>query len=61
MSNADKRPASGDPGQGVALEEAKPRLQQPPLYKVVMINDDYTPMEFVVQVLQQFFHHSRSC
>jgi ATP-dependent Clp protease adaptor protein ClpS len=59
MSNADKRQVSGDSGQGVALEEAKPRLQQPPLYKVVMINDDYTPMEFVVQVLQQFFHHSR--
>jgi ATP-dependent Clp protease adaptor protein ClpS len=29
------------------------------MYKVVMINDDYTPMEFVVQVLQLFFHHVR--
>ncbi|HEX4895059.1 MAG TPA: ATP-dependent Clp protease adapter ClpS [Solimonas sp.] len=48
-----------DSGQGLALEEAKPRLQPPPQFKVVMINDDYTPMEFVVQVLQQFFHHSR--
>ncbi|MFP5305194.1 MAG: ATP-dependent Clp protease adapter ClpS [Gammaproteobacteria bacterium] len=55
MSNEVKR----DSGQGVALEEAKPKLHQPPLYKVVMINDDYTPMDFVVQVLQQFFHHPR--
>ncbi len=44
---------------GLAVEEAKPKLAQPPLYKVVMLNDDFTPMEFVVQVLQQFFHHSR--
>lgn len=43
----------------LAVEESKPRLQQPPMYKVVMVNDDFTPMEFVVQVLQQFFHHSR--
>ncbi|HZR36656.1 MAG TPA: ATP-dependent Clp protease adapter ClpS [Nevskia sp.] len=46
-------------GTGLVVEEAKPRLQQPPLYKVIMINDDFTPMEFVVQVLQLFFHHSR--
>jgi ATP-dependent Clp protease adaptor protein ClpS len=39
--------------------EDKPRLQQPPLYKVVMLNDDYTPMEFVVQVLQVFFRIAR--
>lgn len=45
--------------QGLVVQEAKPKLQQPPLYKVVMLNDDYTPMEFVVQVLQQFFRHSR--
>ena len=31
----------------------------PPLYKVIMINDDFTPMEFVVQVLQLFFHQTR--
>ncbi len=48
-----------DSGTGLVVEEAKPRLQQPPLYKVVMVNDDFTPMEFVVQVLQMFFHHSR--
>lgn len=46
-------------GQDLVVDEAKPRLKKPPMYKVVMVNDDYTPMEFVVQVLQDFFHHSR--
>lgn len=56
MSNDVKR---GDSGQGLALEEAKPKLAHPPMCKVIVINDDYTPMEFVVQVLQDFFRHSR--
>ena len=38
-----------------AVEEAKPKLKKPPLYKVVLLNDDYTPMEFVVHVLEIFF------
>ncbi len=46
-------------GTGLVVDEAKPKLKPPPQYKVVMINDDFTPMEFVVQVLQQFFRHSR--
>lgn len=40
---------------GTALQEAQPKLKKPPLYKVLMLNDDYTPMDFVVQVLQIFF------
>ncbi|NIR88114.1 MAG: ATP-dependent Clp protease adapter ClpS [Gammaproteobacteria bacterium] len=44
---------------GLTVEEAKPKLKQPPLYKVVLLNDDYTPMEFVVQVLEQFFGMDR--
>jgi ATP-dependent Clp protease adaptor protein ClpS len=48
-----------DSDQGLAIQEAKPRLKPPPLYQVVLLNDDFTPMEFVVQVLQQFFHHQR--
>ncbi len=40
---------------GVALEEAKPKLKRPPMYKVLLLNDDYTPMEFVVHVLEVFF------
>ncbi len=40
---------------GTALEEARPDVKRPPLYKVYLINDDYTPMEFVVDVLMYFF------
>jgi ATP-dependent Clp protease adaptor protein ClpS len=44
---------------GLALQESKPELKRPPLFKVVLINDDYTPMEFVVQVLETFFRMNR--
>jgi len=44
---------------GVGLQEAKPKLERPPLYKVLLLNDDYTPMEFVVQVLEMFFFMNR--
>jgi ATP-dependent Clp protease adaptor protein ClpS len=44
---------------GTTAELEKPQLKRPPQFKVVMLNDDYTPMEFVVQVLQEFFYHSR--
>ena len=40
---------------GLAVEEDKPKLQPPKQYKVIVNNDDYTPMEFVVQVLMMFF------
>ena len=46
-------------GDGLALEEAKPKLKKPPLYKVVLLNDDYTPMDFVVNVLELFFGKPR--
>ena len=48
-----------DTGGGLALEESKPELKKPPLFKVVLINDDYTPMEFVVEVLEIFFRMNR--
>ncbi len=44
---------------GLALQESKPALKRPPLFKVVLINDDYTPMEFVVEVLEMFFRMNR--
>ena len=43
----------------LALEEVKPKLKKPPMFKVILINDDYTPMEFVVHILEAFFGLSR--
>ena len=43
----------------LAVESAKPKLKPPSMYRVVMLNDDYTPMEFVVEVLQMFFAMGR--
>ena len=42
-------------GTDVVVATVKPKLQKPPLYRVIIFNDDYTPMEFVVYVLQIFF------
>lgn len=44
---------------GLVVEEAKPKLKPPKRYKVVLINDDFTPMEFVIQVLQGYFKLDR--
>lgn len=49
------RPEMPDDGD-VAVQSAEPALAQPPLYKVVLHNDDYTPMDFVIEVLQAFFN-----
>jgi ATP-dependent Clp protease adaptor protein ClpS len=39
----------------LAILEAKPKLQSPPLYKVILLNDDFTPMDFVIEILMDFF------
>ena len=58
---ADERYRVGrDDDHGLVTEEAKPRLKRPPLFRVILINDDYTPMEFVVQVLEKVFSLDRN-
>ncbi|MEQ9450924.1 MAG: ATP-dependent Clp protease adapter ClpS [Pseudomonadales bacterium] len=44
---------------GLATAAAKPALKRPPMYKVLLLNDDYTPMEFVVHILEKFFAMNR--
>ena len=44
-----------DIDDGVAVQEAKPKLKRPPLYKVILLNDDFTPMDFVIEILMDFF------
>ncbi|RZT97983.1 ATP-dependent Clp protease adapter ClpS [Rivibacter subsaxonicus] len=49
-------PPPADAGQGAVVAERKVQKTEPPrMYQVVMLNDDYTPMEFVVMVLQEYF------
>jgi len=56
MSNDDNRPgAAGAPSTSV-ITKVKPKTKRPNLYRVLILNDDYTPMEFVVHVLEKFFN-----
>ncbi|MEJ2631679.1 MAG: ATP-dependent Clp protease adapter ClpS [Acidihalobacter sp.] len=48
-----------DSRDGLAVETSRPKLKPPPQFKVVILNDDYTPMEFVVEVLERFFGMDR--
>jgi ATP-dependent Clp protease adaptor protein ClpS len=57
--SGDEERDSGQGGHHLLVEEAPPQLAKPPLYRVVLLNDDYTPMEFVVHVLERFFNKSR--
>lgn len=52
MAASNKNTPEGESG---ILTETRAKTQRPPLYKVLLLNDDYTPMEFVVHVLERFF------
>ncbi len=47
-------------GVDLAIRELEPTLKQPPMYRVILLNDDYTPMEFVVDILRSIFGMERN-
>jgi ATP-dependent Clp protease adaptor protein ClpS len=58
MSNGEKK-TGNNPSTDVIVK-TRPKTKTPSMYKVLMLNDDYTPMEFVVHVLEKFFAKNRS-
>jgi len=56
--NRGKGTGSNDTGTGV-VTKTRPKTKKPSLYKVLLLNDDYTPMEFVVHILERFFNKGR--
>jgi len=59
MSN-DREEHEQHSGHDLAVEEVRPKIKRPPLYRVVLINDDFTPMEFVVEILESVFGMERT-
>jgi ATP-dependent Clp protease adaptor protein ClpS len=60
MSDDDRRLGDDDDDVNIGVvTKTKPKTKKPSLYKVLLLNDDYTPMEFVVLVLEQFFNKGR--
>jgi ATP-dependent Clp protease adaptor protein ClpS len=57
---SERRDGGTDTGvRSTVIAQTKPKTQKPSMYRVLILNDDYTPMEFVVYVLEQFFNKSR--
>ncbi len=59
MSKEIQQIPDNEVDDGIAVEEAKPKLKKPAMYKVLILNDDYTPMDFVVHILEAFFNLPR--
>ena len=58
MSSDDDDKNSNKKSINITITAERPKTKRPPLYKVIMLNDDFTPMEFVVHVLQSYFRKS---
>ena len=60
MSNSNRRPPEFDDDLGTSVvTRTRPKAKRPALYRVLLLNDDYTPMEFVIVVLERFFQKGR--
>ncbi|OUS26022.1 ATP-dependent Clp protease adapter ClpS [Gammaproteobacteria bacterium 45_16_T64] len=59
LTNMSGQTPYGDEEGDLAVAESKADVAPPPMYRIMMLDDDYTPMEFVVQVLETFFSMSR--
>ena len=57
MGDGDKKDGQGT--ETGVIVRSKPKTQKPAMYKVLLLNDDYTPMEFVVHILERFFAKPR--
>tara|TARA_B100001179_G_scaffold230341_1_gene217734 strand:- start:1493 stop:1870 length:378 start_codon:yes stop_codon:yes gene_type:complete len=60
--NMPDMPGTGDPAQEDetnVLLKTRPKTKKPSMYKVLLLNDDYTPMEFVIHILERFFNKNR--
>jgi ATP-dependent Clp protease adaptor protein ClpS len=59
MAREPRNPGGGDGSGTAVITKTKPTTKRPPLYRVLLLNDDYTPMEFVIEVLERFFNKGR--
>ena len=59
MSNDENRSGTPSGPNTSVITKVKPKTKRPNLYRVLILNDDYTPMEFVVMVIQEFFNKDR--